>query len=276
MGSLDQEPIEQLLCEARWRGADSFGCSKVWNKAHSQWLQVAKCHGQQENYMTRLRKCNKNERQETFSELAVAYVLEEIVGLKILQWAPNDGRGECMLNLKGVPAFCEVKSPGWEAEIVAEASGKPPLARLQQSKDIPGQAFAYATHSIVRQTIEKARKKFPARLPGLLVFDDDFRVSLIDDPLDVQRVLYRELLPAPNVDSMLPGYFLDPGSKWLMGIVIVNCRHLASSGEIEYRIRCCPNYNSSDVVLLEKAFSRWIEPGFPVTASWGTGPVPRS
>lgn len=253
---------------------DDFGYSAIWNDEHSKWLRVAERHGQLKSYLTRLKKCNEKERQETFAELAAAYVLEEIIGLPIARWAPNGGRGEFLIDLGTKQAFCEVKSPGWEAEIATQAGGKPPQDRLRQPKHISGQAFGFSTHDIIQKVMKKTREKFPNGLLGLLIFADDFRVSLIDDPLDVCLALYRMPLPPPNVDPLQPGYFLDSESSWLTGAVFLDYRLLLASNAIEYRFRCCPNDNAQHVGMVKKSFGCWIEQDFPETASWGRGSLP--
>jgi hypothetical protein len=174
--------LHSLAGMSRWRGTDEFPSCTEWADEHESWLQFLKVRGALDRYLPRLREL-KQQRDEAFAEIAVAYFFDIKCGLSILGWEPagESGRlGEFIIaDSSSACIFVEVKSPGWEAEIAADEGQSSP--RLLQAKYVPDDdARATGPWAAIRHAVRKAYPKLMASMPTLLVVNDDLMVSLSD------------------------------------------------------------------------------------------------
>lgn len=204
---------------AQWVGSDEFPSCVTWAGEHEAWLRFAKETGGLDHYVRRLRG-PKETRDETFAELAVAYFLMKLCGMPFGGWEPvgADGkRGEFLVG--DPPVFVEVKSPGWEDEIV-KAEGRE-SARLQQPKYIHAEARSTGPWASVRHAVKKAYPKMPDTMSTLLVINDDLMVPL----LDWNHVVTEIGLYTPRSPGHSTGYLAEDGP-----FVDARCARLGAVG----------------------------------------------
>lgn len=207
------EPIRHPLLHhvargAQWVGTDEFPSCLDWADEHEAWLRFIKDAGALVHYLPRLQG-PRERRDEAFAEIAPAYFFATECGLSVFEWEPlgaNSKRGEFLIGFDPrEPVFVEVKSPGWEDEIVQAEGRRSP--RLQQLKYVHADARSTGPWASVRHAVKKAYPKMPDSMPTMLVINDDLMVSLADwgpDMLDI--ALY-----CPKATGHQAGYLAENG-----------------------------------------------------------------
>ena len=127
------------------------------------------------------------------------------IDVVLVAYDDNGKLGEFSFGFDGKEIFCEVKSLGWEREIVEREGVNSP--RLNQSKYIRGEGGSFDNSSYVQATVLKAYPKFPINQPTLLILVDDFKVPLSDDPIDMWKALFKE-----NVGCFTTNQFCNLGA----------------------------------------------------------------
>ena len=204
---MSQHPLLASIAESsRWLGKDQFP-SVARRDDVIKWLEYLDGKSQFPRYLPRL-KDTPAKRDEALAEIYAAYFIEKYAGYPITAWEPpgNNGKqGEFSFGFDGKGIFCEVKSPGWEREIV-EREGVNSL-RLNQPKYIRGEGGSFDNSSYVQDTVLKAYPKFPINQSTLLILVDDFKVPLSDDPIDMWKALFKE-----NVGCFTTNQFCNLGA----------------------------------------------------------------
>lgn len=198
--------LSKMAQASRWLGRDQFP-SEIRAHEVEKWLEYIKGKNQLERFLPRLKDA-PDKRDETLAEIYAAYFIEKCAGYPITTWEPsgNNGKlGEFSFTFEGNEIFCEVKSPGWEREIVDREGPNSP--RLNLPKYIPREGGSFDNSDYVCDTILKAYPKFPINKPTLLILVDDFKVSLSDDPIDMWKALYK-----PNVGCFATSKYCNLGA----------------------------------------------------------------
>jgi hypothetical protein len=255
----DRHPLLHEAAQgAQWVGTDEFPSCVTWADEHEAWLRLVKETGALDHYLRRLRG-TKEQRDEAFAEMAVAYFFVKVCGMPFMEWEPLGADGKRGEFLVGRPStFVEVKSPGWEDEIVkAEGRDTP---RLQQPKYIDDdQARATAPWASVRHAVKKAYPKMPDTMPTLLVINDDLSVSL----LDWNDVVTEIGLYTPKSPGQVTGYLAEDGP-----FVDARCERLGGVGafkvdlpgeHVRYRFAIFENPHALPTVVVPPD----VAPGFP-------------
>lgn len=179
----------------------------AWAGEYEAWLRFIDSQGMLPLYLPRLQGPNER-RDEALAEIGVAYFLATKC-LRIFEWEPPGAGGKKGDFLVGFdrrqPIFVEVKSPGWEAEIIKVEGQHSP--RLMRPKYIHAEARFTNPVAPVRHAVKKAYPKMPSDMPTILVIHDDLMVQLLDwgeDPVDI--ALYR-----PRVDGYTTGDLAEDG-----------------------------------------------------------------
>jgi len=177
---------------------------------------------QRQEFAQRLQSPEKH-RSAALMELRVARYLEQ-GGFPVIEWAPGgagQSKGEFIVKAgDGHGVFVEVKSPGWQAEVM-NWNGKKPSAsqkqRLEQPKYIDGEGGATAPWMALRFAIDKSYKnqnKFKNDSRNLLVVADDLIVPLEHGTeLQADMALY-------STSKNDPGYFTDQRYEKLGGVAV--------------------------------------------------------
>jgi hypothetical protein len=200
--------LHGLAQGAQWVGTDDFPAFLGWADEHEEWLRLVKGTGGLDHYLPRLRG-PKQRRDEAFAEIAVAYFFTTRCGMSIFEWEPPGAGtkvGEFLTGFdRSKPIFVEVKSPGWEDEIVkAEGQSSP---RLQQPKYIDLEGGSTAPWASVRHAVTRAYPKMPATVPTMLVINDDLKIGLPDWGDWISNLS----LFTPKSKGQLTGYLAEDG-----------------------------------------------------------------
>jgi len=203
---------------ARWVGKDAFPACSEWAEEIEKWLQFIRDHkvdGMKvwgNFFLPRLRD-HAPKRDEALSEIAVAYFLEARCGFPVKAWEPEGSIGKKGEPLKGEflvefqpsgQIFVEVKSPGWESEVVHNQGKDSP--RLRQPKYLKGESGRTDPGTAVRQAVAKAYPKLQDSMPTLLIIADDLMVPLNAWPDATQDALY-----CPQADGYTEGCLAEDG-----------------------------------------------------------------
>lgn len=247
----DRHPLLHLVSqEARWKGRDQYPSSTELADEHERWLHLAHAKGAFDHYLGRFRG-SPRQRDEALAEMGAAYFLSSRCGLEIVSWEPvglGGKRGEFVVSFP--PArrlFVEVKSPGWEAEIVqSHGAGS---QRLKEPKYLDGEVRWIGPWEAVRRAVAKAYGKMPEDMPTLLIIWDDLFVPLGDLPDAVDIALY-----CPRARGCTSGYLAEDGCfvgrqydrLGAVGIMDMNIRR----GRPEYRFSLFRNANAVQAVAL--------------------------
>ncbi|MDE2321127.1 MAG: hypothetical protein KGL31_04315 [candidate division NC10 bacterium] len=190
---------------------------REWADEVETWFQFLKDREGWDRYLPRLRD-DARTRDETLSEIAVTYFLKTRCGLQVLEWEPlgrKPKRGEFLVGHDSGPnIFIEVKSPGWEAEIIREVAkdltretGVPELPlRLKRPKYLAGDGGCTDPVTDVRKAVDKAYPKLPDSIPTMLIVADDLRVALNSWPEVVRIALY-----CRRAQGYATGYLAEDG-----------------------------------------------------------------
>src|SRR6266850_8054016 len=118
---IDGHPLlNKIATGSRWIGKDQFPSNQLSRARVVQWLEYVCSENQFDRFLPRL-KDSLDKRDECLAEIKAAYFTEKYLGYPITVWEPpgNEGTlGEFSFTLDGQEVFCEVKSPGWEREVV--------------------------------------------------------------------------------------------------------------------------------------------------------------
>ncbi len=244
--------LHRLSQGAQWIGQDDYPAWPEWADEHERWLQFIDGKGQMGRYLSRLRG-PKEQRDETLSEIGPAYFLERRCGLPIIQWEPvgvGGRKGEYLVGIPGGSMFTEVKSPGWEADVV-QAEGRN-SARLSKPKYINAEARSIAPWALVRAAVDKAYPKMPDQMPTLLIINDDYWVHLSEQREAVDIALYcpRGLGHHPHGYLAEDGCFVGRRFERLGGVGIFNV--ILSGRASSYRFALFLNPNAIPTVAVPR------------------------
>ena len=239
--------LHRLSQGAEWTAEDAFPAWPEWADVHEEWLRFVNDKGESDRFLPRLKK-SAYQRDRTLSEIGVGYFLEVKCSLPIVEWEPpGDGgkKGEYLVSCAQGKIFVEVKTGGWQKDIV-EAEGKN-SPRLSQPKYIHAEARSVGPWAVIRNAVSNAYPKFPDSMPTLLIIRDDYFTDL--DEFNVNLALY-----CPAVGERAGGYlaengcFVDKRYERLGGVGILNVE-LPADG-LQYRFFLCDNTNAVNAVKL--------------------------
>jgi hypothetical protein len=168
-----------------------------------------------EQFLPRL-LAKEKQRDEALSELRAALFFHKH-GFRVFDWEPKgegDRVGEFRIQRVGEPSiFVEVKSPGWESQILDQETRK---VRSKEPKFLPeGEGSAIGTWDQLRDCIRNnAYKKFTDSDANLLVVTDDFKPPL--DEWMVNIALYET-----SGGYGEPGYFTSSQFERLGGVAVL-------------------------------------------------------
>jgi len=234
--------LDDILKTAAWRGKDDFPYDSLVKAELQKWLQYTKNKGWFDEYLPRLTKMDINKRDEALDEILAAYFLEEKMHFVVKDRDPkgaNGKRGEFILVAEETDIFCEVKSPGWESEIVKKEGVH--SSRLSTSKYLSVEARWGDDSAAIKATVDKAYEKLPNDKPSLLIIVDDFWRPLFHPTtfkITIYYALYYETIPEPYKDPP-SGCFAIKDYKNLSGILFLKSQ--IRNNDFIYSNRLCLN-----------------------------------
>ena len=240
--------LTKIYSNAKWKDTDGFPSNEIWAENIEKWLFFIYSKGESTRFEPRLIKQNTRQRDKTLAEINVAYFVEKELGFSIVEWEPNgynNNPGDFLLGGNSVSIYCEVKSPGWESEVV-----KAPWidnSRLKKPKYINGEYYVDGDPKPIRRSIDKDYNSFPPDKPTLLIINDDLPTPILDQVeyngnLDsIYKALYYKPLSFPYEDINPQGCFVSNSYENLSGIMIFNVRLVYGKEKIEYRYKIFQN-----------------------------------
>jgi hypothetical protein len=239
--------LDRIAQEADWPTEDEFPAAPEWADLYEERLRFVDSKGELNRFVPRLRK-SPYQRDRTLAEIEVAYFLEKMRSLPIIEWEPpgtRGTRGEFLIGSPTAKIFVEVKTGGWEKDI-KDAEGKDAV-RLSQPKYLNAEARSVAPWASIRNAVANAYKKFPDSMATLLVIKDDYFIPL--DDFNADLALY-----CPAAGSDQSGYlaengcFVDYRYERLGGVGILN--QTLSDGRVRYSFSVYDNPNALSAVKL--------------------------
>ncbi len=193
--------------------------------------------GQFDRFLSRLTS-RRQQRDEALNEIRTAYLMESL-GYPVVAWEPIDAAPynvEFSVDLGAgfSPGYVEVKSPGWEGELTPEERK---AGRKDMDKYIDMEARAASPVGKIRETVEKAARKFSGEFPSLLVILDDFFVSLGNwgwGPL--------QMALTSSTIAWGPGLFNDPQYITIGAVALLWVKSVKPKG-VEFHAICLDNPN---------------------------------
>lgn len=221
--------LDLISRDARWKGKDDFPSKPEWKLEIEKWLEFLERKNQFKRFRNRLINSDPRKRDERLAEISSAFYIDSHLNCPIVDWEPK-GNGGLTLEFtfkgkKDILVLCEVKSPGWEREIIEEEGINRSKKRTQEEKIKDSEVRSFASWKDIRKTIEKAYPKFFNDQPSLLIINDDLFVSPTYAPINIEIALFCEIEHGENnPESYLSesGYFLTDEYKNLGGILFLN------------------------------------------------------
>lgn len=229
--------------DAKWKGRDDFPSTPAWKQEVEKWLEFLKRNNQLERFLPRL-KSKPNLRDEALAEINAAFYIDAYLDCPIVDWEPK-GSGRSTLEFAfqwndDIIVLGEVKSPGWEGEIVEEEGIN--SSRKQEEKIRSGETRRIAPWKNIRETIKKAYPKFFKDQPSLLIINDDLFVSPLDFPNNIEIALFCEKgrgEHGPESYLSEDGYFFTEEYQNLGGILFLQV--VQTREKIEYKAKLVRN-----------------------------------
>lgn len=237
-------PLSSTVADgSSWLGADEFPSSQLWADELERVLAFASGRGGFERCLGDLRG-SASQRDSALAELRVAFYFDRN-GFRLTEWKPrgaNLKEGEyCIVSPSGQDIFVEVKSPGWEGELLQTER----LAgRTALPKYINAEARAVDRAGPIRFAVGKAYSKFAENKKNLLVVADDLFLGLQHrTDIPAHRALY-----AHDPDPEQAGCFANASYDRLGGVGIFwVCKAL--DGPVSYEMRLFVNPFASSCSL---------------------------
>lgn len=242
--------LDLISKDARWKGKDDFPSNPEWKLEIEKWLEFLEQKNQFKRFRNRLIRSDPRKRDETLAEISAAFYIDSHFNCPIVDWEPM-GSGGLTLEFtfkgnKDILVFCEVKSPGWEKEVIEEEGINRSKKRIQEEKIKDGEVRSIGSWKDIRRTIKKAYPKFFNDQPSLLIINDDLFVSPTYPPINIEIALFCEIEHGEHdPESYLSedGYFLTDEYKNLGGILFLKVFH--PSKGIEYKSKLIRNPKAS-------------------------------
>ncbi len=85
--------LHSITNGAEWRTKDEFPAAPEWADVHERWLEFVEAKGELARFLPRLKK-SAYQRDRTFSEIGIAFYLENNRFLAIIDWEPSGNGGK--------------------------------------------------------------------------------------------------------------------------------------------------------------------------------------
>lgn len=208
-------------------------------KEIDKWLVFIENKGELKRFIPRLTKMDSSKRDEALAEISSAYLLENELNFIVTGWevpTRNNKNVDFVIESKVNKIFCEVKSPGWERELLKKELIE---GRKDQRKYIPSEWRSFGHWKNIRYAIKKAYPKFLSNYKNLVIIQDDLFVSILDFPTDIQIEI--ALFEDQSVYNNEKGVFTNSDYENVGGILFIDINPTNSK---KYKIKFFPNENS--------------------------------
>lgn len=243
--------FDSVFNNPAWKGKDDFPAFPEWKLEINKRLEFIKNKGMLNRFLKRL-NAKKTERDEALSEILVAYVIEEKLNYKIIEWDRNTigKRDVDFVIISGSQEiYCEVKSPGWEAELshTEKMSG-----RKHQPKYIDAEARSLGSWENIQYAIIKAYPKFLSDENNMVILCPDLFLDLLEDNLNTNIALYsNDKRHNSIIKKEQKGFFSDNTFENIGGLLIIENYLYSGNKEVTYKYKFFPNNYSLNPISIK-------------------------
>lgn len=245
--------FDSVFNNPQWKGQDHFPSCKEWKLEINKRLEFIKSKNELNRFLKRL-NATKTQRDEALAEILAAYVLEEKLKYKIIQWEKPtiNGKNIDLLVLIGSEEiFCEVKSPGWEAEL----SQKERLSdRKSKPKYINAEVRSVAPWENIQYSLFKAYGKFLPDKKNIVILCHDLFDGFLELPndLNINNSLYSNSLHFNNlIKKNGKGCFSDNTYENIGGLLLIEDYLFCKDNEVTYKYKFFPNKYSKNTIYIQ-------------------------
>lgn len=242
--------FDSVFNNSKWKGQDAFPSCMEWKTEINKRLEFIKNKNEFNRFFKRLNS-TKTQRDEVLAEILAAYILEEKLNYKIIEWERTtlSGRNvDFVIMADFQEIYCEVKSPGWEAELnqTEKISG-----RKSQPKYIDAEVRSLGPWQNIQYAIIKAYPKFLSDKKNMVVMCHDLFIGLLEDDLNTNISLYSN---DGHFNSIIKkeqiGCFSDNTFKNIGGLLIIEDNLFSQDNEVTYKYKFFPNKYSLNPISI--------------------------
>ena len=245
--------FDRVFNNPKWKGQDAFPSCKEWKQEINERLEFIKRKNELDRFLPRLNS-TRTQRDEALAEILAAYVLEEKLNYKIIEWEKPTigGKNVDLLILIGSEEiYCEVKSPGWEAELNQEERMS---GRKSKPKYINAEARSVAPWQNIQYSLIKAYGKFLPNKKNMVILCHDLFVGLLilPDDLNIKISLYSD---TPHYNSIIEkdekGCFSNNTYENVGGLLLIEDYLFCKDKEVTYKYKFFPNEYSKNPFYIQ-------------------------
>ncbi|MHB8276456.1 MAG: hypothetical protein ACYDIA_02225 [Candidatus Humimicrobiaceae bacterium] len=243
--------FDSVFNNPTWKGKDDFPAFLEWKLEINKRLEFIKNKNELNRFLKRL-NATKTQRDEALSEILAAYILEEKLNYKIIEWERNTiGKRDVdfviMADFQEI--YCEVKSPGWEAELnqTEKTSG-----RKLQPKYINAEVRSLGPWENIQYSIIKAYPKFLTDKNNMVIMCHDLFLGLLEDDLNTNIALYsKDNRYNSIIKKEQKGCFSNNTFENIGGLLIIEDNLYSGNKEVTYKYKFFPNNYSLNRISLK-------------------------
>jgi len=237
---------------AKWKGEDDFPSCKEWKHEINKRLLFIKKKNELDRFLARLNS-TKTQRDEALAEIFAAYIIEKKLNYEIIEWEKTTVGGknvDFLILIDSEVIYCEVKSPGWEAELSHQE-------RLNGRKSKPkyiDEVRSVAPWQNIQYALFKANEKFLSDKKNIVIIVGDLFDDLLELPsdLNINNALYGKTPKFNNLTGKdEKGYFIDSNYENIGGLLIVEDYFFCKDRKITYRYKFFPNKFSKNPIIIK-------------------------
>lgn len=242
--------FDSVFNNPKWKGQDAFPSSMEWKVEINKRLKFIKNKNELNRFLKRL-NATKTQRDEALAEIFAAYILEEILNFKIIDWERNtvgDRNVDFVIMADFQEIYCEVKSLGWEAELNQKEKMS---GRKSQPKYIDAKARWIAPWKNIQYSIIKAYPKFLPDKNNIVIICHDLFISPLIDNLNTNIALYSNDMRLNSIiKKECKGCFSDNTYENVGGLLIIEDNLFSGNTEVTYKYKFFTNKYSLNPISL--------------------------
>ena len=242
--------FDRVFNNPKWKGKDDFPSCMEWKFEINKRLEFIKNRNELNRFLKRLNS-TKTQRDEALAEILAAYILEEKLNYKIIEWEKTTigtKNVDLVITADFQEIYCEVKSPGWEAEL---SQTEKMLGRKSQPKYIDAEVRFLGPWANVQYAIVKAYPKFLSDKKNMVVMCHDLFLGLLEDDLNTNVSLYsNERRFNSIIKKEQKGCFSDNTFENVGGLLIIEDCLFSQDSEVTYKCKFFPNRYSINPISL--------------------------
>lgn len=242
--------FDSVFSNPKWKGQDDFPSSMEWKIEINKKLEFIKSKNELNRFLKRL-NATKTQRDEALAEILAAYMLEEKLNYKIIDWERTtlgSRNVDFVIMADFQEIYCEVKSPGWEAELNQTEKMS---VRKSQPKYIDAEVRSLGPWANIQYAIIKAYPKFLSDKKNMIVMCHDLFMDILNDDLNTNLSLYSNDMRFNSIiKGEQKGCFSDNTFENVGGLLIIEDYLFCKDNKITYKYKFFPNKYSINSISL--------------------------